>query len=412
MIEKEFLNRIKEKGGTAYLVGGAVRDMIMSRASNDRDYVITGFTEEKLFSLFPGSRRVGKSFPVYLIEISGEKCEVSLARRESKQGHGYNGFSVSFTPDITIEEDLFRRDTTMNAIAYNPLTEEYVDPYDGCEDIQKKLVRAVSEHFTEDPVRALRAARQAAQFGFDIERTTLAYMKECKEELKAEPSERIVAETARALSCTRPSGFFRNLERAGLLEVIYPSLHRLMGKIQPPEYHPEGDAFEHTMRVLDEVALATERPEVRFAALMHDIGKSVTPEEELPHHYGHEKKGLSVLSEINSVMRFPSLWMDCAEFVIKEHMRANRLEKASKITELVVALSKHPIGAEGFISIVRADNNSTLADYLEYYGLYLSAVNSVSTSDIPEALTGAEIGRWLSERKTEAVAELIKKRRS
>ena len=412
MLEKDFLFRIKEKGGTAYLVGGAVRDMIMSRVSNDRDYVITGFTEDKLFSLFPDAQRVGKSFPVYLIEISGEKCEVSLARRESKQGHGYRGFSVSFTPDITIEEDLFRRDTTMNAIAYNPLTEEFTDPYGGYGDIKNRLVRAVSEHFTEDPVRALRAARQASEFDFDIDSRTVAYMRECEEELKAEPSERIVAETARALCCTMPSGFFRNLESAGLLEVVYPWLHRLIGKTQPPEYHPEGDAFEHTMKVLDDVALATERPEVRFAALMHDIGKSVTPEDELPHHYGHEKKGMPVLSEINSVMRFPSLWIECAEFVIKEHMRANRLGKASKITELVVALSKHPIGAEGFIPIVRADNNRILADYLENYELYLSAVNSVSSLTIPDTLTGAEIGRWLFERKTDAVAELIKKRGS
>ncbi|MEG1642483.1 MAG: HD domain-containing protein [Synergistaceae bacterium] len=404
MKEKDFLLIVKENNAHAYLVGGAVRDKIIGVAANDKDYVITGFTEEKLLNIFPKARKIGSSFPVYLLKLDGIFCEISLARKEVKNGEGYRGFDVVFTPDILIEEDLYRRDLTMNAIAFDPLVDLFIDPYGGIDDIRKKILKAVSEHFVEDPVRALRAARQSAQFDFVIDELTVSFMKKCKDELLLEPKERILTELSKALSTKKPSIFFKNMNDASLLEYIFPWLFNLIGKSQPVKYHPEGDAYKHTMLVLDRVSSDTSSLEARFAALMHDIGKGVTPSSILPHHYGHDVRGLKVLDEIRDTLKISNLWYYSAKFVIKEHMRANRLVKLSKIVDLLIKI-------KDFISIVSADNNGKLVNYLKNYDEYFSVISDIVVECVPDNLKGKEVGEWLFRKKVAAFTNYLEKKR-
>lgn len=222
MTEMEFASRIKAKNGTAYIVGGAVRDLIIGRPSHDKDYVVTGITEEDFISLFPTVAKVGQSFPVYLATIDSVSCEVAFARTERKSGHGYHGFVVSFDPSVTIEEDLYRRDTTMNAMAIDLITGNLVDPYDGKSAILSKTIKAVSHHFLDDPVRSLRAARQAAEHGFNISEDTLKMMVESKEELKTVTSERFFKELEKALKSAHPEIFFKYLKETDLMSVCFP----------------------------------------------------------------------------------------------------------------------------------------------------------------------------------------------
>lgn len=410
MTEKEFAQRVQNIGGQAYEVGGRVRDHIMRRASSDMDYVVTGVSSEAFTGEFPGAALVGSFFPVYLLEIDGVKCEVAFARRERKSGSGYKGFDVAATPDVTIEEDLFRRDLTINSMARSLSGGEIIDPFGGGRDIKNKIIRATSRHFSEDPVRAMRAARLSAQLEFTIERETIALMRGCGDELKREPKERIFMELRKAMTARRPSLFFTGLGSAGLLEIVFPWLSGLIGKAQPAFCHPEGDAFEHSMIMVDKVSLETDRPEVRFAALAHDIGKSVTPEHMLPHHYKHEKSGLEVLSAINRDLPLPAVWMQCAEIIITEHMRAPRLARVGKIRDLLVKVSKHPIGFDGFNAVIKADCGF-LPEYLAEYKKYLDAMDTVRGLPIPQGLRGREIGLWRRRAETEALDRFLRQKR-
>ncbi|MBR1807608.1 MAG: tRNA adenylyltransferase, partial [Selenomonadaceae bacterium] len=217
MTELEFAQKIRALGGTAYLVGGAVRDKFRGVEAHDRDYCVTGIDEKTFADAFVDAEKFGKSFPVYSVEIDDSHCEVAFARTEKKVSSGYRGFEILFSPTVTIEQDLYRRDTTINAMAVELLTGALIDPFGGRADVLDKKIRAVSEHFTDDPVRALRAARQAAQFNFDICADTIDAMKLCGDELALEPTERIFDELSTALKTDRPSIFFRSLERANLL---------------------------------------------------------------------------------------------------------------------------------------------------------------------------------------------------
>ncbi|MDL2298571.1 HD domain-containing protein, partial [Synergistaceae bacterium OttesenSCG-928-D05] len=220
-------------------------------------------------------------------------------------------------------------------------------------------------------------------------------------ELAKEPKERIFAELEKALATEAPSIFFRNLENASLLQIIFPRLHDLIGKTQPEFCHPEGDAFEHTMLAADRAASMTDRVEVRFAALMHDIGKGATDESILPHHYGHEKAGLRILKEIEENFPLPKRWRQCAEIAIEEHMRAPRLTHPGKIVELLVRISKHPVGFDGFCAVILADCGC-LPEYLERHEKYMAAILSAHKEAIPPALSGGEIGVWLRQKEIEA----------
>ncbi|MEE1361198.1 MAG: HD domain-containing protein [Selenomonadaceae bacterium] len=396
LTEQEFADKINSAGGRAFIVGGYVRDQLMGRQAKDKDYVVCHITKEKFVELFPEAKLVGQSFPVYLVDIFDKHCEVSFGRKERKAGIGYRGFDVKFDDSITIEEDLARRDTTMNALAMDLKTGEVIDLFGGREDIQKGIVRAISECFKEDPVRALRAARQAAQLGFDVDDNTLRLMGECREELLLEPNERIFKEMSKALEAPRPSVFFRILEKADLLKDIFPEIHALIGKTQPVEFHPEGDSFEHVMDIVDKVAAKTDNIIARFAGLAHDLGKGRTPMDMLPHHYGHEVKGLDVLRDWNKRMTIPKGWLKAANFVIKEHMRAPIIKKEGKIVDLLLATRsiERELPYADFKEIIRADHN-TLPNYLEQGEDIIKLMLTVSGNDAPEHIKGKAIGEWV-----------------
>jgi len=398
MQEMAFVKQVRAAGGKVYAVGGWVRDQLRGVSPKDKDYVVAGLTAEAFTALFPEAKCVGISFPVFLLPMGKWSAEIALARRERKRGTGYRGFAVEADGTVTIEEDLFRRDTTINSMAMELPGESLIDPYGGQNDIDKHLIRAVSSHFMDDPVRALRAARQAAEFDFSVTPETISYMTACQDELCREPGERILGELTRALSSPRPSVFFRVLRQAGLLEAVFPEIHALIDKTQPAFFHPEGDAFEHTMYIVDAVAAENEDVVTRFAALAHDLGKGTTPSEMLPHHYDHEDRGIEVLDAWGKRLPFSTRWRETARFVIAEHMRAPRLNKPGKIVRLLLALSRLPIGAAGFSLIIQKDHGS-LPSYLAHASEYLCLIQSVRGTDAPKGLRGKAIGDWLLSRQ-------------
>ena len=406
MREEEFVKAVEGAGGTVYLVGGWVRDHLRGATPRDKDFVITGLERDVFAELFPAASLIGHAFPVYLVEIDGVRSEVSFARRERKTGHGYRGFAVDFGAEVTIEDDLFRRDTRINSMAYRLPAMELIDPYGGRGDLAHRLIRATSHHFSEDPVRALRAARQAAELGFVIEDGTRTLMADCATELEEEPTERIVHELSRALAAPQPSLFFEALAHASLLESMFPEIFALKGKTQPPQYHPEGDAYCHTMQIVDVVARKTRTIEARFAALVHDIGKGKTPEEMLPHHYGHEQRGLLVLDAWNERMTLPKSWLMAARFVIKEHMRAPLLKKTGKIADLLLAVEKSGLSFADFRRIICADHG-TLPYYLVHGEVLLRKMLQARGTEAPPELRGADVGKWLREERMRLLAQLL-----
>ena len=406
MREEQFVKAVEGAGGTVYLVGGWVRDHLRGATPRDKDFVITGLEREAFAELFPAASLIGHAFPVYLVEIDGVRSEVSFARRERKSGHGYRGFAVDFGAEVTIEDDLFRRDTRINSMAYRLPAMELIDPYGGRSDLAHCVIRATSHHFSEDPVRALRAARQAAELGFVIEDGTRTLMADCAAELEEEPTERIVHELSRALAAPQPSLFFEALAHASLLESVFPEIFALKGKTQPPQYHPEGDAYCHTMQIVDVVARKTQTIEARFAALAHDIGKGKTPEEMLPHHYGHEQRGLLVLDAWNKRMTLPKSWLMAAHFVIKEHMRAPLLKKTGKIADLLLAVEKSGLSFADFRRIICADHG-TLPYHLVHGEDLLRKMLQVRGTEAPPELRGADVGKWLHEERVRRLAQLL-----
>jgi len=408
MNELQFAKKIATIGGTAYLVGGSVRDRLLGKRPKDRDYLLCGVSEKDFTQLFPRAKKVGRAFPVYLLYIGNRPCEVAFARRDKKTGTGYKGFEVDFSPEISVQEDLYRRDLTVNSMAFSILEQKLIDPFGGEQDLKEKLLRATSVHFCEDPVRALRAARFAAQLKFDITADTVAFMNVCKKELAAESKERILLELEKALSCRQPSIFFRALQKAELLDALFPEIYALIGKTQPAEYHPEGDAFEHTMLVLDKVARYNKDTEVRFAALMHDIGKGGTAAAILPHHYGHEERGKEILREFNAKFRLPKKWYISAKFAISEHMRPGKIKQPSKILELILKLKNNPIGADGFRTLIKADNNGKIPVWLKDYDKYLALIETVKAEDAPKHLQGEKIGSWIHCRQIELLKTELK----
>ena len=406
MREEQFVKAVEGAGGTVYLVGGWVRDHLRGATPRDKDFVITGLEREAFAELFPAASLIGHAFPVYLVEIDGVRSEVSFARRERKSGHGYRGFAVDFGAEVTIEDDLFRRDTRINSMAYRLPAMELIDPYGGRSDLAHCVIRATSHHFSEDPVRALRAARQAAELGFVIDEGTQVLMADCAAELEEEPTERIVHELSRALAAPQPSLFFEALAHASLLESVFPEIFALKGKTQPPQYHPEGDAYCHTMQIVDVVARKTQTIEARFAALVHDIGKGQTPEEMLPHHYGHEQRGLLVLDAWNERMTLPKAWLMAARFVIKEHMRAPLLKKTGKIADLLLAVEKSGLSFADFRRIICADHG-TLPYYLVHGEELLRKMLQVRGTEAPPELRGAGVGKWLREERARLLAQLL-----
>jgi tRNA nucleotidyltransferase (CCA-adding enzyme) len=289
------MNRVK-----TYCVGGAVRDRLLGLPVKDHDWVVIGSTPEEMTA--QGFQPVGKDFPVFLHPKTHE--EYALARTERKTARGYRGFSVYSAPDVTLEEDLLRRDFTINAIAEDAQG-NLIDPHGGRDDLRAGILRHVSPAFNEDPVRILRAARFAARFGFQIAPETLLLMRDMVNngEIDALVSERVWQELARALMEANPSRFFTTLRSCGALVKIMPEVDALFGVPQVAQYHPEIDCGLHTMLVVDDAAMHNYALEVRFAALTHDLGKATTPENILPRHIGHELRGVNLVKTLSQRLR-------------------------------------------------------------------------------------------------------------
>ncbi len=300
-----------------YQVGGAVRDALLGLPVHDRDWVVVGARPEELTAL--GYLPVGKDFPVFLHPQTRE--EYALARTERKTAPGYHGFSVHAAPGVTLEQDLGRRDLTVNAIAQDEAG-QIVDPYGGRKDLQARLLRHITPAFAEDPVRILRVARFAARFiDFSIAPETLGLMREMVEagEVDHLVPERVWQELARALMQTQPSRFFQVLRDCGALARLLPEVDRLWGVPQTPEHHPEIDTGVHLMMVLDQAAELNAPLAVRFACLAHDLGKGQTPADRLPRHIGHEERGVRLLRTLCERLRVPNDCRELAEVVTREH---------------------------------------------------------------------------------------------
>jgi len=313
-----------------YLVGGAVRDQLLNLPVQDRDWVIVGATPQALLSL--GYQQVGKDFPVFLHPQSKE--EYALARTERKSGQGYTGFICDFSADITLEQDLIRRDLTINAMAQD-LQGNLYDPYHGADDLKQHILRHVSPAFVEDPLRVLRVARFAARYhhlGFTIAPETLQLMQTLTEqgELQHLTAERVWAETEKALNEKNPEIYFEILRQVGALAELFPELDALYGVPNPAKYHPEIDSFVHTMMVLQQATLLSEQVDchksaVRFAAICHDLGKAKTPKSNWPHHHGHEKLGMTPTRNLCKRLKVPSYYQQLAELTCEYHTHIHKI---------------------------------------------------------------------------------------
>ncbi len=300
-----------------YIVGGAVRDELLGYAIKDKDYVVVGSTPEQMVAA--GFRPVGKDFPVFLHPAT--QAEYALARTERKTAKGYKGFAVYASPEVTLEQDLARRDLTINAIAKSE-SGELFDPFNGVADIQSKTLRHVSDAFAEDPVRILRIARFSARFtDFHVAPETLSLMQQMVEagEVDALVAERVWQELAKGIMESQPSRMFTVLRACGALNRLMPELDRLWGVPQPPQYHPEVDTGVHVMMVVDYAAQQNFTLPVRFAALMHDLGKGTTPKEILPRHIGHEERGVHLVKDLCKRLRVPNDCKELALIVTKFH---------------------------------------------------------------------------------------------
>ncbi|MGH8280790.1 MAG: multifunctional CCA addition/repair protein [Gammaproteobacteria bacterium] len=393
-----------------YLVGGAVRDELLGLPVTERDWVVVGATPAELSA--QGFKPVGKDFPVFLHPESHE--EYALARTERKTGPGYHGFEFHSAPDVTLEDDLRRRDLTINAMAQDAHG-KLIDPYGGKRDLDARLLRHVSPAFPEDPVRLLRVARFAARFsalGFKLAPETLALMHEmaANGEVDALVAERVWQETAKALATEKPSVFFSVLRECGALKCVFPEIDRLFGVPQPEKHHPEIDTGLHVLMVLDQAARLSDDPAVRFAALVHDLGKGSTPADVLPHHYGHEERSVKLVEALCERLRVPRDYRELALLVAQYHglvhrARELRAETVLKLLQNTDAF-RRPERFAQFLLACEADarGRKSLEDapypQAEYLRKALTAAGAVKT---PTAESGAEIGKQLHAARLEAI---------
>ena len=354
-----------------YLVGGAVRDTLLEYPFHERDWVVVGATPQEMLKL--GYQQVGKDFPVFLHPET--KDEYALARTERKSGHGYTGFAVHCDPGVTLEEDLQRRDLTINAIARSA-EGEYIDPYGGRRDIENRVLRHVSDAFVEDPLRVLRTARFAARYahlGFAVAPETMALMAEivAQDELAHLPAERIWIELDRALGERNPNVFVEVLRECGALARVLPELEALFGVPQPEAHHPEIDSGVHTLMSLQQAVKLTDARDVRFAVLLHDLGKGTTPKEELPRHIAHEFRGIKLVKAACKRLKAPNQYRDLALKACEYHLHSHRaMELRGKtLLKLLQATDglRRPDRFEAFLLACEADARGRLGKEDEPY---------------------------------------------
>ena len=303
-----------------YLVGGAVRDNLLNYPIYENDWVVVGATPQQMLSL--GFKPVGKDFPVFIHSKTGE--EYALARTERKSGRGYKGFEFFTSDKVSLEDDLVRRDLTINAMAQDS-EGNLIDPFNGQKDLELKMLRHVSEAFIEDPLRVLRVARFAARYhhlGFTIAPETMALMKSIVEQGEMEflVAERVWKETSRALQSISPDIYIEVLRECGALKILFPEINALFGVPQRADYHPEIDTGIHTLMALQQAAKLSDSATVRFSVLVHDVGKAVTPSNVLPSHRGHESRGLPLVKKICDRFAIPNEFRELALAVTEHHL--------------------------------------------------------------------------------------------
>jgi len=401
-----------------YLVGGAVRDKLLGLPVKDKDWVVVGTTPQHM--LDQGFSQVGSDFPVFLHPKTKE--EYALARTERKSGKGYTGFECYAAPDVTLEQDLMRRDLTINAIA-EAQDGTLFDPYQGQQDIEKRQLRHVSQAFVEDPLRVLRVARFAARFapqGFTVAPETLALMQEmvADGELEALTPERVWQEWERALHTERPDIFLTVLRQCGALGVVMPEIDALFGVPQPEKWHPEIDTGIHTLMVSYQAALLSDDPVIRFCAQVHDLGKALSPKADLPSHKLHCQLGMDVIRTLCQRLRVPNHYRDTALMVCAQHTKVHRAQemrpatfirlfdqidawrKPERVEQLAICCRADIRGRTGF-----EDDPYPQADILQDV---FRAVQRVEVKPIIEAgYQGAAIKEQLAIRRTEAAAQVL-----
>lgn len=405
-----------------YLVGGAVRDQLLGLPVKDRDWIVVGTAPATLLSL--GYQQVGKDFPVFLNPKTKE--EYALARTERKSSVGYTGFICDFSPTITLEQDLIRRDLTINAMAQSE-DGEIIDPYGGKQDLETRILRHISPAFSEDPLRVLRVARFAARYhslGFKIASETLSLMAELAQsgELQYLTAERVWLETEKALNEKNPEIYFETLHKTGALSVLFPEIDALYGVPNPVKHHPEVDSFIHTMLVLKQAVNLTEnnpilnKSAVRFAAICHDLGKALTPQNILPHHYGHEQAGIKPTRSLCKRLKVPSYFQELAELTCEFH---THIHKAFELrAETVITLFnrfdvwRKPQRFQEFLQVCLADTRGRTGfenkDYpqIDYINQLLQAANEVDVQQvIADGFEKQEIRNELTKRRILAVKQ-------
>lgn len=404
------------KAMQTYLVGGAVRDKLLGLPVKDRDWVVVGATPEQMLEL--GYKPVGKDFPVFLHPDTKE--EYALARTERKSGKGYKGFSFHTDPDVTLEEDLQRRDLSINAMAEDEAG-NLIDPYNGSADIKANQLRHVSPAFNEDPLRVLRVARFAATLGFKVAPETMDLLKQMSSsgELEALVPERVWTETEKALSGRYPGRYILVLRACQALAVLFPELERLFGIPQPAEYHPEIDTGLHTIMCLSQVARLTDEPVVRFATLMHDLGKGTTPASEWPSHHGHEARGAKLVEKVCDRFRIPNKYRELARLVAKYHLDCHRIQKMKPETVLKkleqLDAFRRPKRLDDFLLACEADARGRAGfednDYpqSEFFKQALAAANEVDSQSLQEqGFEGKALGSEITKQRVEKIARLKK----
>lgn len=400
-----------------YLVGGAVRDKLLGQHVKDKDWVVVGATPQAM--LDAGYRQVGADFPVFLHPQTQD--EYALARTERKAGHGYHGFTCYAAPDVSLEDDLIRRDLTINAMAEDA-SGHIIDPYNGQQDLKLRKLRHVSDAFSEDPLRVLRVARFAARLaplGFTVADETLTLMQDIatRGELAHLTAERVWQETARALLENEPAVYFRVLRACGALAVLFPELDALFGVPQPVEHHPEVDTGEHVLLALTYAAQQQHGLAIRFATLMHDLGKGLTPADLLPKHHGHENKGLPLVRALCERLKVPNDCRQLALLAAEYHTHIHRLPELTPKTVLKVLQAcdvlRRPERVNDLLACCEADARGRTdkendaypqADLLKQY---TQAVRQVSPQTlIEQGFTGKALGEALHKARLNAVRQI------
>ena len=399
-----------------FLVGGAVRDKLLNIEVKDRDFVVINSTPEQMIQ--QGFTQVGKDFPVFLHPTSGE--EYALARTERKQGKGYTGFTCYAGQDVSLEDDLIRRDLTINAIAESH-EGEIIDPYSGQQDLKKKLLRHISPAFSEDPLRVLRVARFAARFahlGFTIANDTQQLMTTltASGELAALTAERVWAETEKALQTDSPQVYFQVLRDCGALAVLFPEIDNLYGVPAPKRWHPEIDTGIHTLMVLEQASLLSTSLAFRFACLVHDLGKALTPKSEWPSHKGHGFKGLSLIKQLCKRLKVPNECRDLALMVSEHHTTIHTAYELRPSTVVGIMDKcdawRKPARFQQMLQCCVADSKGRTgfellpyptADYM--WQAYQAAATADVQAIIKAGFTGVEIKAKLNEKRIELVKQ-------